>query len=99
MTADERTMVEFLAIHDTRLSPRQHQAIAICIDERDALLALAHRVHAERGPRKGYMIGTTYWVCDGCGCEDYTREDIPHLPDCLWLAADALLTKNGEAKT
>ena len=56
------------------------------------LLALARRVHAECGPqpRRGELQ-----YCPGCDKWSPVYEDLPHKPNCLWLAAEAVLKKAG----
>ena len=60
-----------------------------------AYLAVVRRVHAECGPSQ-LLHG---WECPSCDIWR-NRELLPddHKPNCLWLAAEALLTKNVEGK-
>lgn len=60
-------------------------------EERQASLVLARRVHAECGPEEH----GEYHKCKTCLRWAWKRERdiITHKPDCLWLAADALLRK------
>ena len=58
-----------------------------------ALLTLARRVHAERGPIEHHIYG---W---GCPCSikwHVDKSEIKHADNCLWLAFDTLLRKVGE---
>jgi hypothetical protein len=65
----------------------------------DAYLAIVRRVHAECGPaewkHRMYTDGPV-WECKSCLHQAATRAGINHSPDCLWLAAETLLTKEGE---
>lgn len=64
------------------------------------LRALARRVHAECGPVYCQAGREEWWYCPSkhCHITGLTADKIPHAPDCLWLAAEALLAKAGEAK-
>ena len=71
-------------------------------DELQALRALARRVHAECGPVKVDLdacFGDTEWTCGWCGVYAIDQSEINHKPDCLWLAAETLLARNGEGKS
>ena len=59
--------------------------------ERNALLAIARRVHAECGPE---LDDEGLWECK-CWSRHRDKNQINHDPDCLWLAADAALKKAG----
>lgn len=64
------------------------------------LLAIARRVHAEYGPIERKASLAIWWACK-CGRETRVGQqasDIKHANNCLWLAAEAVLTKAGEAK-
>jgi hypothetical protein len=81
-----------LTVDDLRLSAMQYDAIVTLWAERDQLLALAHRVHAEWMP----ISGRSHESCDLCGATSDLPERVIHQPNCLWLTADELLWKVGE---
>jgi hypothetical protein len=98
VTPDQRQRIEFLIDPESIDRNPVKLAIKSCLEERDAAIALARRVHAECGPRD-HDMSYEYIVCK-C-CEEIAHKKtskINHPPDCLWLAADALVAKNGEAK-
>lgn len=63
--------------------------VMIFKSELDAYKALARRVHAECGPQKVKQEDEVFLACK-CGAVGIT--ELNHPPDCLWLAADAMLT-------
>jgi hypothetical protein len=98
VTAEQRKRMEFQT--DNRWWVDEVAEVSrVCLDERDAAMALARRVHAECGPKE-YPVGgsntSTYWICDSCYGEADLAKDIKHPPDCLWLAHDALLKGVGQ---
>ena len=64
----------------------------------DELLALVRRVHAECGPVRRYLGVVPWHRCPSCKTSSVDPIPINHKPDCLWLAAETLLARNGEGK-
>lgn len=58
----------------------------------DAYLTIVRRVHAECGIIEGLKTRSCVW------CSQYAEKpsEIPHTPDCLWVAAETALNKIGE---
>ena len=87
MTAEEREDIEqFLDNCTIRL----HTGVAVlaCLQERDSALSLARRVYAECGPGlRDY--------CPSCKSTTLVGRDVICKPDCLWLAAEAVLREAG----
>ena len=62
----------------------------------DSYLALARRVHAECGP--SLLCDRAGEFCPCCLETVDLKTKLTHKPDCLWLAAEAVLVKSGEGK-
>ena len=63
------------------------------IEQYDAAIALARRVHAECGPIMCGHGKDLFYDCPSCHESADTVAEIDHKPDCLWLAAEAVLRK------
>lgn len=66
----------------------ENDALRAVHAELTQLRALARRVHAECGPKKVKQEDEVFLACK-CGAVGIT--ELNHPPDCLWLAADAVL--------
>lgn len=91
MTDAQRRIIELVSKDPDRNSV--NEALTACLEAHDAAIAIARRVHAECGPVEYDSVDDPdiYVACKTCGQAAEKTLPIPHSPDCLWLAAEAVL--------